>query len=94
LYRGKPIKSVRCSLKNACKNAGVTYGQFEEGGFILYDLGKAFRTCLRKSGVHDAVAMEITGHGSQEMLDRYNGVDEQDKKAAVNYLDGYFSNVR
>lgn len=48
---------------------------------------------MRKAGVSESVIMEITGHSTREMFDRYNTVDEEDKRKAVEQLEGYFENV-
>ena len=48
---------------------------------------------MRKAGVAESVIMEITGHSTRQMFDRYNTVDDQDKKLAVDQLQGYFANV-
>jgi len=33
---------------------------------------------MRKAGVADSVIMEITGHATREMFDRYNTIDKDD----------------
>ena len=52
-----------------------------------------FNTNMRKAGVPESVIMEITGHSSREMFDRYNTVDEGDTRKAVEQLEGYFAYV-
>ncbi|MBW1954627.1 MAG: site-specific integrase [Deltaproteobacteria bacterium] len=93
-YKGQGIKGdIRDSLKQACKKAGISYGRFTKGGFIFHDLRHTFCTNLRKAGVPESVIMEITGHSTREMFDRYNRVDDEDTKKAVDQLQGYFANV-
>jgi len=48
---------------------------------------------MRKAGVQESVIMEITGHSTREMFDRYNTIDEEDTRQAVNKLEDYFANV-
>ena len=36
--------------------------------------------------------MDITGHSTREMFDRYNSIDEGDAHTAIGKLEGYFSN--
>jgi len=48
---------------------------------------------MRKAGVHDSVIMEITGHSTREMFDRYNTIDSEDTRKAVDQFQGYLSNV-
>jgi len=93
-YKGSRIKGdIRASLKKACEKAGITYGRFVKGGFIFHDLRHTFNTNMRKAGVAESVIMEITGHSTREMFDRYNTVDSDDTRKAINQLEGYFSNV-
>ena len=70
LYKGNPIKAFTRSLTTACKDAGIKYGRFVEGGFIFHDLRHTYNTMMRKSGVDETVIMAITGHSTREMFDR------------------------
>jgi len=83
LYRGKPMHDIRAGLSDACKKADILYGRFEDGGFIYHDLRHSFVTRLRKAGVQEGVIMQITGHSTREMFDRYNNIDLDDMKEAV-----------
>ena len=47
---------------------------------------------MRKAGVSESVIMAITGHSTREMFDRYNTVDETDKRQAVDQLEVFFKN--
>jgi hypothetical protein len=38
---------------------------------------------MRRAGTHDTITMDITGHSTREMFDRYNTVDEAEKAEAV-----------
>lgn len=93
LYRGKPIVGVRAGVKKACEKAKIIYGRFEKGGFIFHDLRHTFNTNMRKAGVTESVIMEITGHSTREMFDRYNTIDEEDIRKAVDQLEVFFQNV-
>ncbi len=92
-YNGKAITDIRAGIKRACKKAGIEYGRFIKGGFIFHDLRHTFNTNMRKAGVSESVIMEITGHSTREMFDRYNTVDEGDARKAVKQLEVYFANV-
>lgn len=48
---------------------------------------------MRKAGVAESLIMAITGHSTTEMFDRYNTVDEKDKRDAVKSLEVFFENV-
>ena len=45
---------------------------------------------MRKAGMPESVIMEITGHSTREMFDRYNTVDEDDTRNAINQLSRMF----
>jgi integrase len=92
-YAKKPIKSIAKALKNACEKAGIIYGRFKKDGFVFHDLRHTFNTNMRKDGVQESVIMEITGHSTREMFDRYNTIDEEDTRNAVKTLEDYFANV-
>ncbi len=86
LYQGKPVRDIRAGLKTGCKEAGLKYGRSVEGGFVMHDLRHTFVTNMRKAGVPESVIMEITGHETREMFDRYNSVDAGDMKTAVDTM--------
>jgi integrase len=92
-YEGKPVSDIRTSLKNACKKAGIECGRFVKGGFIFHDLRHTFNTNMRKAGVAESVIMEITGHSTREMFDRYNTIDEDDSRKAVEQMSIFLQNV-
>ncbi|MCP4160578.1 MAG: site-specific integrase [Deltaproteobacteria bacterium] len=91
IYDGHPVVDIRKGLKNACKKAGIIYGRDKKNGFIFHDLRHTFNTNMRKAGVPESVIMEITGHSTREMFDRYNTIDFEDLKNATEKLKGYLS---
>jgi integrase len=94
LYRGKPIKNdFRVSLKKTCEEVGIPYGRFTKDGFVFHDLRHTFNTYMRKSGVPESVIMKITGHATREMFDRYNTVDAEDARRAIEQMRAYLANV-
>lgn len=92
-YKGKPVKDIRAGLRKACQKAGIKYGRFVKGGFIFHDLRHTFNTYMRKAGVQESVIMDITGHASRDMFDRYNTVDEDDTRKAVDQFSGFIDSV-
>jgi len=44
---------------------------------------------MRKAGIQDSVIMEIMGHSSLEMFDRYNTIDAEDRREAVNRFEDF-----
>jgi integrase len=72
------------------QKADIIYGRYEKDGFIFHDLRHTFNTNMRKAGVAESVIMDITGHSTREMFDRYNTIDEEDTRKAVNQLEAFF----
>jgi integrase len=91
LFKGKRLSCIRTGLRRTCKDAGIVYGRNQEGGFTFHDLRHTFNTNMRKAGVQESVIMEITGHSTREMFDRYNSIDEDDTRSAIDQLEGYLS---
>jgi len=48
---------------------------------------------MRKAAVPESVIMAITGHSTREMFDRYNTVDVEDTRKAIDQLQGYLQSV-
>jgi integrase len=93
-YRGEPIKGdIRKSLENACGEANIPYGRFEQGGFIFHDLRHTFTTIARRAGIPRNVIMVITGHTANDMNFRYDTVDEEDLLKAIDQMEDYLANV-
>jgi integrase len=93
LFRGKPLKGIGKALQRACAKAEIPYGRKVKNGFTFHDLRHSFNTNMRKAGVPESVIMAITGHSTREMFDRYNTVDVDDTREAVNQLEVFFRNV-
>jgi integrase len=85
---GKRIKDIRAALSSACKRAGFTYGR-NDTGFIFHDLRRTFFTDMRKAGVPESVIMEITGHSRKGVIARYDQIDLEDKRRAIETLAKY-----
>jgi integrase len=82
---GKRIKDIRAALSSACKKAGFTYGR-NDTGFIFHDLRRTFFTDMRKAGVPESVIMEITGHSRKGVIARYDQINLEDKRRAIEKL--------
>ena len=48
---------------------------------------------MRKAGIQESVIMGITGHSTRKMFDRYNTIDQEDTRKAMNSLESYFAKV-
>ncbi|MCX5827109.1 MAG: site-specific integrase [Deltaproteobacteria bacterium] len=93
LFKGKPITDIRTALRKACTTAGIAYGRSEKDGFVFHDTRHCFNTNMRKSGVPESVIMKITGHSTREMFLRYDTVDSQDTRKAVDQMEGFLKSV-
>lgn len=93
LYKGKPIENIRTALTRACHVAGIPYGRRTKNGFVFHDTRHCFNTNMRRSGVSESVIMKITGHSTREMFLRYDTVDNNDARKAVEQMDGFLKSV-
>jgi len=93
LYKGKPVTDFRKALKVACDKSGIAYGRGDGAGFCFHDLRHTSVTNFRKAGVPESVIMQIVGHTTRSMFDRYNKIDADDIQKAVDQMDAFLSNV-
>jgi integrase len=91
--RGKAVNDLRTALRKGCEAAGIPYGHAAKNGFVFHDLRHSYNTHMRKAGVPESVIMKITGHSTRQMFDRYNTIDMEDGRKAVDQLRGYLKNV-
>jgi len=91
-YKGNPISTnFKRSFASACEKAGIPHGRKTKGGITFHDLRHTFNTNMRKAGVAESVIMKITGHSTREMFDRYNTIDADDAKNAIERFEGYLN---
>jgi integrase len=91
---GLPIRYMRRAWLSACKRAAtVTYPNGVKEvvrGHLLDRLPHDFRrTAVRnlvRAGVPERVAMQLTGHKTRAVFDRYNIVNERDLRDGVSRL--------
>jgi integrase len=91
-YRGNPITTnFKRSFASACEKAGIPHGRKVKNGITFHDLRHTYVTYMRKAGVAESVIMKITGHSTREMFIRYDKIDADDAKDAMERFSGYLN---
>jgi integrase len=75
----RPIIAFTKAWRTACVGAGCP-------GRIPHDLRRTAVRNLVRAGVPDAVAMQLTGHKTRSVFERYNIVSDSDLRAAADRI--------
>ncbi len=83
---GQPVKDFEKKWATACEKANVP-------GRLFHDLRRSAARNMRRAGVSEQVAMQITGHRTPSMFRRYSITNEKDLEEAVIRKQNYLSRI-
>lgn len=82
-HDGNPIVDFRKAWKSATRRANLE-------GILFHDLRRSAIRNMREAGIPENVAMEISGHRTRSIFERYNIVSDHDLKMAAEKMQNRF----